>query len=136
MLLSTMCLISCRPTDRPMPRLTTCLSLLGLVLAASTARSQAVYTCTSAHTFDTGVVTTGTSSSLPTGGPFSEAGPSANPTYSTGNGSSDVGDTYSFGATGLPERAFGSLRSTFLLPVIGVQVQNGTGSALDAITVS
>ena len=53
----------------------------------------------------------GTSSSVPSGWSFVESGTNANTEYTAGTGSSTTGDTYSFGATGSPERAFGGLQS-------------------------
>jgi hypothetical protein len=41
-----------------------------------------------------------TSSTLPSDWVISETGTNPNSTYSVGNGSSNTGDTYSFGATG------------------------------------
>lgn len=54
----------------------------------------------------------GTSTTLPgspNGWAFDELNSNADTSYSIGNGSSTVGDTYSFGATGSTERAFGSM---------------------------
>ena len=50
---------------------------------------------------------------LPEGWALSEAGTSANNDgkYTAGTGSSTAGDTYSFGAAGAGERAFGTLLS-------------------------
>ena len=42
---------------------------------------------------------------------FFETGTNANALYTAGTGSSNAGDTYSFGATSNAERAFGGLRS-------------------------
>ncbi|HQX92989.1 MAG TPA: hypothetical protein PKX50_10985, partial [Thermomonas sp.] len=52
--------------------------------------------------FDT-LANTGTSSTLPAGWLMSETGASANGTYTAGTGSSNTGDTYSFGAAGSSE---------------------------------
>jgi hypothetical protein len=62
--------------------------------------------------FDT-LASTGQSDVLPTGWALAEAGSSANNDgrYTAGTGSSNAGDTYSFGSAGSSERAFGSLLS-------------------------
>ncbi len=78
----------------------------------------------------------GTSSTLPTGWAFLEAGTSANTTYTAGTGSGTAGDTYSFGATGSSERAFGALLSNALTPIIGASFTNNTGSAITGLAIS
>ncbi len=79
---------------------------------------------------------TGTSSTLPTGWLFSESGTNANALYNTGTGSNNAGDTYSFGASGNTDRAFGGLQSGSLLPIIGAAFTNNTGSAIGSLTIS
>lgn len=79
---------------------------------------------------------TGTSSALPVGWFFAEAGTNANTTYTAGTGSSNAGDTYSFGAAGSSERALGGLRSGSLTPTFGACFTNGTGAVLTALTVT
>ncbi|HZS05307.1 MAG TPA: hypothetical protein VFD58_10775 [Blastocatellia bacterium] len=76
--------------------------------------------------FDT-LASSGTSSAVPAGWAFSESGTNANTTYTAGTGSSSTADTYSFGATGSTERAFGGLRSSSLVPTIGACFTNDTG---------
>lgn len=61
---------------------------------------------------------TGTSSTLPDGWEFLETGANANSTYTAGTGSSNAGDTYSFGSVAA-DRALGTLRSGNLIPIIG-----------------
>ena len=78
----------------------------------------------------------GTNSILPTGWDFSESGTNANTTYRVGTGSNTAGDTYSFGATGSVERAFGGLLSGSLNPTIGAQFTNNTGSTVTALDIS
>ena len=58
--------------------------------------------------FDT-LAVTGTSSTLPTDWAITESGANANTTYTAGTGSSNTGETYSFGAAGLQpaQRAIG-----------------------------
>ncbi len=82
------------------------------------------------------LATSGTSSTLPAGWLFSEAGTSANATYTAGTGSANTGDTYSFGATSSTERAFGGLQSGSLIPTIGCGFTNNTGSAITSITIT
>ncbi|HEY9088210.1 MAG TPA: ExeM/NucH family extracellular endonuclease [Anaerolineaceae bacterium] len=79
---------------------------------------------------------TGTSSVLPNGWYFVESGTNANALYSAGTGSGNAGDTYSFGATGSSERAFGGLLSGSLNPTIGAQFINNTGASISTLTVS
>ena len=56
--------------------------------------------------------------------------------YAAGTGSNNAGDTYSFGASGSAERAFGGLLSGTLTPTIGAQFTNNTGSSVTALDVS
>src|SRR5690242_9398110 len=85
--------------------------------------------------FDT-LANSGSSSSLPTGWFLSESGTNANTTYTAGTGSSTTGDTYSFGATGSTERAFGMLLSGSLVPTIGACFTNDTGGVITALAVA
>lgn len=78
----------------------------------------------------------GTSSTLPAGWVLSESGANANTTYTAGTGSSNAGDTYSFGATGNSERAFGGLRSGNLIPTIGVNFINNTGALISTLAIA
>jgi hypothetical protein len=79
---------------------------------------------------------TGTSSTLPTGWRLSESGTSADNTYGATDGSANSGNTYSFGATGNTERAFGTLRSGSNTPTIGAVVTNNTGATISSLQVS
>ena len=74
--------------------------------------------------------------SVPTGWDFSESGTNANTTYRAGTGSDNTGDTFSFGATGNAERAFGGLRSGTLVPLIGAQFTNNTGGTITSLRVA
>lgn len=85
--------------------------------------------------FDT-LANTGTSSTVPTGWDFSEAGTNANTTYSAGTGSSATGDTYSFGAASNTERAFGGLQSGTLTPTIGASFTNNTGATITSLQIA
>lgn len=79
---------------------------------------------------------TGTSSTLPTGWLFTETLGNANTLYTAGTGSSTSGDTYSFGASGSVDRAFGTLQSGSLASTIGAQVQNNTGTVITKLKIS
>lgn len=83
------------------------------------------------------LASSGTSNTIvPNGWEFSESGTNANTTYRAGTGSDNTGDTYSFGASGNPERAFGGLRSGSLVPLIGAQFTNNTGGTITSLDIS
>jgi hypothetical protein len=73
---------------------------------------------------------------LPKGWSFIETGTNANTTYATGTGSSNTGNSFSFGATGSSERAIGGLQSGSLIPIIGARFVNNTGSVVTSIIVT
>lgn len=73
---------------------------------------------------------------LPAGWSFAETGSGANTSYAAGTGSSSTGNTYSFGASGAAERAFGSLRTSSLGSAFGTEVTNGTGGFISSLLVS
>jgi uncharacterized protein len=79
---------------------------------------------------------TAASSSTPAGWGFVESGSNANATYGVGTGSGNAGDTYSFGATGSTERAFGGLLSGSLTPTIGAAFTNHTGGTITSLAIS
>jgi hypothetical protein len=85
--------------------------------------------------FDT-LANTGTSSTVPAGWAFSESGTNANTTYSTGTGSGNTGDTYSFGAAASTDRAFGTLLSGSLVPTIGACFVNNTGAPITSLAIA
>jgi hypothetical protein len=85
--------------------------------------------------FDT-LASSGTSSTLPAGWAFAESGANANATYTAGTGSGTAGDTYSFGAASVAERAFGGLQSGALNPTIGAAFQNNTGGTITGLDVA
>ena len=89
----------------------------------------------STQNFDT-LANTLTSSTLPTGWYFNETGTNANTTYTAGTGSSNTGDTYSFGAAASTERALGQLRSGTLISTLGAQFTNNTGAAITSLSIS
>ncbi len=86
--------------------------------------------------FNTLRATAGTSTTLPTGWRLLETGTNANTSYTTDAGSSSTGETYSYGTGTATERAFGGLRSGSLIPTLGVQIRNSTGSTITSITIS
>jgi hypothetical protein len=86
--------------------------------------------------FDTLANSGGTSSTTPAGWTFSESDTNANTTYSVGTGSATGGDTYSFGATGSTDRAFGGLQSGSLVPTIGAAFTNNTGQTIASVLIS
>src|SRR5215216_4405323 len=82
------------------------------------------------------LASSGTSGTLPAGWLFLESGTNANALYTAGTGSSNTGDTYSFGSSGNSERSFGGLLSGSLTPTIGASFVNNTGSTLSSFTIS
>lgn len=87
--------------------------------------------------FDT-LANTGMSSVLPPGWQLSETGTSANvnSSYQAGDGSSNAGDTYSFGSTGSMDRAFGTLLSGTITPTIGACFVNTTGMSITSLAIA
>ena len=77
-----------------------------------------------------------TLTAMPTGWDFSEGGSNANTSYRSGTGSDTRGDTHSYGAFGNTERAFGTLRSGTLVPIIGAQFANNTGGTITSLAIS
>jgi hypothetical protein len=82
------------------------------------------------------LASSGTSSSVPLGWAFLETGTNANTFYTAGTGSSNTGDTYSFGAASSTERAFGGLQSGNLLPTFGANFRNNTGSTITQVPIT
>ncbi|MBH9575827.1 endonuclease/exonuclease/phosphatase family protein [Inhella proteolytica] len=80
--------------------------------------------------------TSGTSSTLPAGWVILESGTNANATLTAGTGSSNTGDTYSFGQTGSTDRALGGLLSGSLTPMFGVAFTNNTGALITELQIS
>ena len=79
----------------------------------------------------------GTSSLLPNGWFFDETSTNANTLYNSSTGSNTAGDTYSFGSLALPtDRAFGTLQSGTLIPMIGAAFTNNTGSAIGSLDIA
>jgi hypothetical protein len=82
------------------------------------------------------LASSGVSSSLPSGWVFVESGANANDLYTAGTGSSNTGDTYSFGSSSNSDRALGGLRSNNLVPLLGVAFRNDTGKTINALAIS
>src|SRR5688500_7616178 len=93
--------------------------------AGSIGLTLAVYT----QNFDT-LAAAGTANTLPAGWDFAESGTSANTTYTAGTGSGTTGNTYSFGAAAIAERAFGTLQSGTLISTIGASFTNNTAATI------
>ncbi|HJR26049.1 MAG TPA: ExeM/NucH family extracellular endonuclease [Acidimicrobiales bacterium] len=79
-----------------------------------------------------------TNTALPTGWFLHESGSSVanNDAYAASTGASTAGDVYSFGPSGDPDRAFGTLLSGTLTPTIGAAFTNNTGAEVAAIEVA
>lgn len=110
-------------------------ALLALGAAAPAAAADPIALgSTYSQYFDDGALPGGDKSTLPQGWDFLEIGGDA--TYAAGTGSSNAGNTYSFGAASSTERAFGTLRSGSLQPTIGVFFTNGTGADIVGLDIS
>jgi predicted extracellular nuclease len=59
-----------------------------------------------------------------------------NEQYAVDTGGSTTGDTYSYGAAGGTDRAFGALRSGTLIPVFGASFSNDTGATITSLLIS
>lgn len=81
---------------------------------------------------------TGSSSTLPSGWAIAESGTSGtvNGAYTAGTGSSNTGDTYSFGAASSTERALGTLLSSSNTPTIGASFTNDSGAAISSLQIA
>lgn len=112
-----------------------CLALFSANGSAQTCASLTAGNLTYTQNFDT-LANTGTSSTVPTGFGFVESGTGANATYTAGTGSATTGDTYSLGAAGSGERAFGGLQTNAFNPTIGACFVNNTGGAIGSFTVT
>jgi hypothetical protein len=111
--------------------------LSSVLLAATAVRLGAVtisqFNASYLENFDT--LATATDSVVPPSWSFIETGSSANTTYGAGTGSSTTGNTYSFGATGSTERAFGALRTSGVASTLGTVITNDTGSTITELTI-
>lgn len=66
----------------------------------------------------------------------SGAGTQGEGKYTTGTGTSNTGNTYSFGANAVAERALGSIASNTLFPTYGVLFFNESDSTLTTLTIT
>lgn len=82
------------------------------------------------------LASTGTSSTLPSGWFLAESGANANTTYAADDGGSNAGNTYSYGDDEVAERAFGTLRSSNLFPIVGGAYTNNTGATITSLAIS
>jgi hypothetical protein len=117
--------------------------LTAAAIGTTTAAAAAAVSITSFGTpytqdFNTLANTGTTNSVLPVGWELTESGGGTrdNEQYAAGNGSSNTGDTYSFGVEGSTERAFGTLLSGTLIPTIGASFTNNAGGSLTAFSIS
>lgn len=78
----------------------------------------------------------GTSNVLPVGWRILETGTNANSVYTVGTGSSNTGDSYSFGATSSIDRSLGGLFSGSLNPSFGAKILNNTSSTIVSLSIS
>ncbi len=77
-----------------------------------------------------------TSTILPFGWAFAETGTNAETTYSISDGSSNAGNTYSYGSGVQTDRALGALQSGSLIPLPGVNFLNNSGQSITALVIS
>ncbi len=88
------------------------------------------------NTLDTGTTSTTGGTTLPTGWAIAEAGNNKDGKYRSGNGSTNSGDTYSYGATQTTDRALGSLASNSLRSFYGASFTNNANATLTSVAVS
>jgi hypothetical protein len=111
---------------------------LALFLAAGPASAQVSISALGtpvSQNFNT-LATAGNSGVVPPGWGFNESGPGANATYTAGNGNSNAGGTYSFGAAGSSERALGSVLSGSMNLAFGGSFVNNTGATIVSLDIS
>lgn len=94
------------------------------------------YTGNHCENFNTLANSGTTNTTLPAGWRLVESGTSADNTYAATDGSANSGNTYSFGATGATDRAFGTLRSGSNTPTIGAAITNNTGGVITSLNIS
>lgn len=80
--------------------------------------------------------TSNNSNSLPQGWAFSEAGAGGTLTYAADNGTLSVGNTYSYGASGNSDRAFGEITSGTVNTTLGACFLNDTGLVITSFTIA
>lgn len=93
-------------------------------LVATQANAQVGTGIDHTENFDTLAASGTTGTALPAGWALVETGTSANTSYGVGTGSSNTGNSYSFGATGSTDRALGGLQSGSVNPLFGVELTN------------
>ncbi|GMV29449.1 MAG: hypothetical protein AMXMBFR59_15740 [Rhodanobacteraceae bacterium] len=91
---------------------------------------------TYAQDFNTLAASGTANSAVPAGWAFLETGTSANATYAASTGSDNGGNTYSYGASGNGERAFGGLQSGSVNPFLGASFTNDTGATIDTLAIA
>lgn len=107
-------------------------SLLSAGAQVSLTGSNPVYT----QNFNT-LATSGTTNALAiTGWSLNETGTNANQQYRAGDGSTNNGDTYSFGTGTNADRSLGGIASGSLTPSFGAAFQNNTGNTITAVQIS
>lgn len=110
--------------------------ILAAAIVPAAASAQTALTTTSyTQNFDT-LANSGTSSTLPAGWIINETGTAANGTYAAGDGSSNTGNTYSFGTGTSTDRALGSLGSGSLESTYGVLFTNGLNTTITALNIA
>lgn len=106
------------------------------LLFCFTANAQVALTATPyTQNFNT-LAKTGTASTLPSGWILLETGTNANATYTAGTGSSNSGDTYSFGIDAADDRALGTVQSGSLVSSFGVAFTNTTGGTITSLKIA
>jgi hypothetical protein len=119
-------------------RITLLTLLLLLFIRLSTMQAAGNISLTTLNTAYTqnfnSLVTADTSEVVPNGWSFSETGNNANTLYTASDGTSNSGDTYSFGIGS--DRAFGTVQSGSLISTVGACFTNNTGQPITSLDVS
>ncbi|MEY4572560.1 MAG: hypothetical protein RLZ10_1802, partial [Bacteroidota bacterium] len=82
------------------------------------------------------LISSGSSSSLPSGWRFLETGTNANNSFEANNGSNNAGNTYSYGATSNSDRALGALSSGSVNSFFGASFKNTSGKIVKSISIT
>lgn len=113
------------------------LAALALLFPAyASAQFVSITSAGAAEDFNTLESSAATGTALPNGWYIAEANQNADGAYRVGDGSSNTGDTWSYGTTGSNERALGLLQSGNLIPSVGAQLRNDTGGTLTELPIS
>lgn len=80
--------------------------------------------------------TTNAITTLPVGWTFLETGTGANTIYAADIGSSNSGNTYSYGVAAASDRAFGCLQSGSVTPTLGASFTNNSGGTITEMVIS